>query len=294
MGGRGDAEKHNRMNRTGSLCYNPRKMLVDTHAHLTMPEFAPDLPAVLERAAAAGVFAIVCVGIDLSSSREAVELSSRHQGVVATVGVHPNDSGQLPSGWLEELRALLAEPEVVAVGEIGLDYYRKRVAKDRQREVFQAQLDLAGELGLPVVIHNRGAGADLAEMLMKWVEGLSAQHPRGVLHCFSGDLSMMRSCCAAGFCVSFAGPVTYPNSENATEMVAAAPRDCLLLETDSPFLSPQPYRGKRNEPANVRLVAERVATLRGEGLDAVMQFTGQNAERLFGLKARSTFLRSRE
>ena len=267
-----------------TLCYNRYRMLVDTHAHLTMDEYAADLPAVIERAADAGVSTVVCVGIDVDSSRQAVELARRYPCVVASIGIHPNDSYQLPSRWLEELRALSSNPKVVALGEMGLDYYRKRVARDRQRDVFQAQLDLAGELGLPVVVHNREASADLVEMLLNWVEKLNAQHPRGVLHCFSGDLDMMRSCCAAGFCISFAGPVTYNRSRRLEEVIESAPRDHYLVETDSPFLTPSPFRGKRNEPANVRLVAERVADIRGESLETVIRDTGQNAERLFGLK----------
>ena len=263
-------------------------MLVDSHAHLTMPEYDPDLPAVLERAVLAGVSRVVCVGIDLPSSREAIELARRYGGIVATVGVHPNECAQLPARWLEQLRSLASEPEVVAIGEIGLDYYRDRVPKDRQRELFQTQLDLAGELGLPVVVHNRQAGADIMGMLGEWAAQLSAQHPKGVLHCFSGDLAMMRSCSEAGFCISFAGPITYPSSRDAPGLVAATAADTLLVETDSPYLSPQGCRGRRNEPANVRLVAERVATLRGESLDAVARYTSQNADRMFGLKDRPT------
>jgi len=263
-------------------------MLVDSHAHLTMPDYAPDLPSVLDRAAKTGVSYIVCVGVDLASSRESIELAERNPGVVATVGVHPNDSDQLPSNWLAELRALSAHPRVVALGEIGLDYYRMRVAKNRQRDVFRAQLELAGELGLPVVVHNREASADIFEMLSKWAEKLSAEHPRGVLHCFSGDLDMMRGCCAAGFFVSFAGPITYTNAGSIAQIVPLVPADCLLVETDSPYLSPHPFRGRRNEPANVRLVAEKVATIRGESVDRIIEQTGQNADRLFGLKALPT------
>ena len=172
-------------------------MLVDSHAHLTMSDYAQDLPAVLERAAKTGVSYIVCVGVDLDSSREAVQLAQRYPGVVATIGVHPNDSDQLPPNWLAELRALSANPKVVALGEIGLDYYRKYVAKERQRDVFRAQLDLAGDLGLPVVVHNREADADIFEALSNWAEKLGAEHLE-VLHCFSGDVDMMRGCCTAG------------------------------------------------------------------------------------------------
>jgi TatD DNase family protein len=259
-------------------------MLVDTHAHLTMPELSGQLPAVLERAADAGVAAIVCVGIDLASSREAIELAGRYPRVAATVGVHANDCAELPVNWLEELRDLARSPGVVAIGEIGLDYYWKRVEKERQREVLQAQLDLAGELALPVVIHNRDAGDDLAGILLEWARGLPASHPRGVLHCFSGDRKMMDSCCSAGFFVSFAGPITFRNSRGAAEMAAAAPRDRLLIETDSPYLAPHPRRGKRNEPSLLPLVAERMAELHGVSLDQIADATTRNAERLFGLE----------
>lgn len=259
-------------------------MLVDTHAHLTMPEFAPDLPAVLERALSAGVSAIVSVGVDLPSSREAVDLAQRRREVVATVGIHPNDCAGLEPGWLDRLRALAGEPRVVAIGEIGLDYYRQRTGRPRQREVFQAQLGLAGELGLPVVVHNREAGPDVADILVAWSAGLPAQHPRGVLHCFSGDVPLMEKCCEAGFYVSFAGPITYRNAKRSLEVAAAAPQDRLLIETDSPFLAPHPYRGKRNEPALVRIVAERMAELRGESLDQMSEITRRNASRLFRLE----------
>lgn len=249
-----------------------------------MPEFAPDLPEVLERAARAGVATIVCVGVDLPSSAEAVDLAQRHREVVATVGVHPNDCADLPDGWLGELRSLAGASRVVALGEIGLDYYRQRTGRERQREVFRAQLELARDLGLPVVIHNREAEADLAEILLEWAGTLPAQQPRGVLHCFSGSLALMNSCCAAGFYVSFAGPITYRNAGRTAEMVVAAPRDRLLVETDAPYLAPHPYRGKRNEPAYVRLVAERMAALRNESPDDILEVTGQNAARLFGLQ----------
>ena len=258
-------------------------MLVDTHAHLTMAQFAADLPAVLDRAAAAGVTTVVCVGVDLPSSREAIDLAQRHQGVVAAVGVHPNEAADLPAGWLEELRALTRMPRVVAVGEIGLDYYRQRTERPRQQELFRSQLQLARELGLPVVVHNREADADVAEILMEWAGGLPPQHPRGVLHCFSGDLPLLQRCVAAGFYVSFAGPITFRNARGAAQIVAAAPRDRLLVETDAPYLAPHPHRGKRNEPAYVRLVAERMAELRNESLDDIAAATSGNAARLLRL-----------
>jgi TatD DNase family protein len=258
-------------------------MLVDTHAHLTMSELAPDLPGVLERAAAAGIEAIVCVGIDLQSSRAALDLAERYEQVVATVGVHPNECAGLKPNWLEELRTMAASPVVAAIGEIGLDYYRDRVPRDRQQLVFEKQLEVAAELGLPVVVHNRAADGDLAPVLRRWSAGLTPSHPRGVLHCFSGDRTLMDEVVAAGFFVSFAGPITYLNAKSAAEMAAAAPWDRLLLETDSPYLAPHPHRGKRNEPAMVRLVAERMAQLRGESLERTIEIAGSNAARLFGL-----------
>ncbi len=249
-----------------------------------MAEFAADLPAVLERAVAGGVAVIVCVGVDLNSSREAVELAHRQPGIVAAVGVHPNEASALRPGWLDELRALACMPRVVALGEMGLDYYRERTDPERQRELFRAQLDLAGELGLPVVVHNREADRDMAKILGEWSARLSPRHPRGVLHCFSGELPLMNDCVAVGFYLSFAGPITFRNAGKAAETVIAAPKGRLLLETDAPYLAPHPYRGRRNEPAFVRLVAERMAEVRHESLDDILMTTGDNAARLFGLE----------
>ncbi|HEX2988182.1 MAG TPA: TatD family hydrolase, partial [Chloroflexota bacterium] len=169
-------------------------MLVDTHAHLTMLELAEELPSVLQRALDAAVSAIVCPGVDLPSSREAVDLARLHPRVRAAVGVHPNDCADLPPDWVDRLRSLAAEPEVVAIGEVGLDNYRQHTRSDLQRAVLEAQLDLAADLDLPVVIHDREAHLELAEILHKWVARLPARHPRGVLHCFSGDRAFMEHC----------------------------------------------------------------------------------------------------
>ena len=258
---------------------------MDTHAHLTVPEFAGELPEVLWRAAQANVEAIVCVGVDIPSSREAIEIARRYPGVVATVGVHPNESAGLAPCWLEELRELSRSAGVVAVGEIGLDYYRQRTGHQHQQELFRAQLELAREVGLPVVVHNREADGDLTGILREWVSDLPAAHPRGVLHCFSGDFTLMQEGCALGFYISFAGPITYRNAWRSVQVAAAVPADRLLLETDSPYLAPHPHRGRRNEPAFVRLVAERMAEIRGETLDRVAETTSRNAATLFGLEA---------
>jgi len=258
--------------------------LVDTHAHLTMREFAADLSAVLERAAAAGVDTIVCVGVDLESSREAVELASRHPQVVAAVGVHPNESAELPAEWLAELRSMARMPGVVAVGEIGLDYYRQRAERERQLWLFRAQLDLAGELVLPVVVHNREADADLERVLVGWEACLPEDHRRGVLHCFSGGIPLMERCTAKGFYISFAGPITFRNAAKAAAVAEATPDERLLVETDAPCLAPHPHRGERNEPAHVKLVAERLAELRQVSPEEIARVTSANAARLFGLR----------
>lgn len=249
-----------------------------------MLERDQELPSVLQRASNAAVAATVCPGVDLPSSREAVDLARLHPCVRAAVGVHPNDCADLSPGWVDRLRSLAAEPEVVAIGEIGLDYYRQDTASELQRTVLEAQLDLAAELGLPVVIHNREADVDLAKILHNWVAGLPVDHPRGVLHCFSSDRAFMEGCCAMGFYISFAGPITYRNAGKIVETAAATPRDRLLVETDSPYLAPHPYRGKPNEPAYVRLVVERLAEIRQESLDDMIEATGQNAARLFRLE----------
>ena len=267
-----------------ALCYNPGSMLVDSHAHLTMPEFAQDLQSVLLRAADAGVRAMVCPGVDIPSSREAVDLARLNQCVKAAVGVHPNDCAGLLPDWMDRLRSLATEPGVVAIGEVGLDYYRQQTGRELQRVVLVAQLDLAAELGLPVVIHNREADVDLAEILQEWSAKLPASHPRGVLHCFSGDRALMEDCCSMGFYISFAGPISYRNAGKSVETAVATPRDRLLVETDSPYLAPHPYRGRRNEPSHVRLVVERLAELRHEALDGMIEATGQNAARLFRLE----------
>lgn len=259
-------------------------MLVDTHAHLTMPELIGDLAGVLQRAAEAGVSAIVSVGIDLESSRQAIGLASQNSQLFAAVGVHPNDCSNLDPEWLRQLRDLARAPRVVAIGEIGLDYYRNRVPREQQLGVFQAQLELAGELGLPVIIHDRAADDDVAKILQQWSSSLPSQHPRGVLHCFSGDSDLISAGTGAGFYVSFAGPITYLNGRKAAEMAAAAPWDRLLVETDSPYLAPHPHRGKRNEPAFVRLIVERLAEIRGETSERTVEITGRNAAKLFGLE----------
>ena len=258
--------------------------LVDTHAHLDFPEFDADREEVLERAKAAGVVAMVNVGTDLASSHRAVALAVQHQQIYAAVGMHPHDAKELDGAALAELRELAQQPQVVAVGEIGLDFYRDRSPRDVQLRAFRAQLAWAGKMGKPVVIHDREAHGDIMEILGGWARGLRASPLTGrlgVLHTFSGDVAMAEQAIELGFYISISGPVTYKNAHRLAQVVQALPLDRILVETDCPFLTPHPHRGKRNEPAYVRLVAEKIAALRGISFDDLAKATTANAQSLF-------------
>lgn len=262
-------------------------MLIDTHAHLDLPQFEADRDAVIERAQAAGVKVIVNAGADLESSRRAVALAEQHPGVYASVGVHPHDAKTLDGEVLAALRELARQPKVVAVGEIGLDFYRNLSPQDVQRRAFQAQLAWAARLGKPVIVHDREAHAEVLKALTSWAAGLMRSPLAGrvgVLHSFSGDLSMAEQAIDLGFYISISGPVTYQNARRLAEIVQALPLDRLLVETDCPYLTPHPHRGKRNEPAYVRLVAEKIAAIKGLTLDEVAATTTANARRLFELE----------
>jgi TatD DNase family protein len=264
-------------------------VLIDTHAHLDLPQFAADCAAVVERAQAAEVGAIINAGADVESSRRAVALAQQYPEVYAAVGVHPHDAKKLDGDALAALRELARQPKVVAVGEIGLDFYRNLSPQDVQRRAFQAQLAWAERLGKPVIVHDREAHAEVLSALTSWAAGLGRSPLDGrvgVLHSFSGDLSMARRVIELGFYVSISGPVTYPNARRLVEIVRALPLDRLLIETDCPYLTPQPHRGRRNEPAYVRLVAEKVAEIKGLALDEVATMTTANARRLFELEVR--------
>lgn len=266
---------------TVRLCYNAHAMsnaplLIDTHTHLTLSQFDADRAAVIERARAAGVARIIEIGFDLSSSRAAVALAETVPEVFAVVGLQPNHIHEAPEDWPDQVRALAAHPKVVAIGEIGLDYYWMRAPVSVQEQVFRTQLALARELALPVVIHSRDAQADTVRILAEAAQGIP-----GVMHSFSGDWEYARACLEMGLMLSFSGPLTFPKAAALHEVARQAPLTMLLVETDSPYLSPHPYRGQRNEPARVRLVAERLATLRGQPLDAVAAQIWANAARLF-------------
>jgi TatD DNase family protein len=268
--------------------------LIDSHCHLDLEQFDPDRPDVLQRARAAGVDTIVIPGIDLAQNRAALALAEREQGLYVAVGVHPNSASAFDEQTLAELRRLAALRKVVAFGEIGLDYYWDKVAPEQQRRAFVQQLDLAAELGLPVIIHSRDANADVADVLRAWVSGdcfhssLLAKRPFvGVLHAFSGDLALAEEAYEWGFVLSLGGPVTF---RNARDLHALAPKlrlDRLMLETDAPYLTPHPWRGQRNEPAYVAVVVEQLAHLYGVTPVEVAQATTAVAQRFFQLEDRS-------
>ncbi|MDY7040798.1 MAG: TatD family hydrolase [Chloroflexota bacterium] len=263
-------------------------MLIDTHAHLDFPQFDPDREEVIARALDAGVEVIVNVGTDLASGRASVDLAEQHQAIHASVGVHPHDAKTVSQRELGELRELAAHPKVVAIGEIGLDFYRDLSPRDVQRRVFRQQLALAAETGKPVIIHDREAHAEVREILRDWVHSLPensplARHP-GTLHCFSGDLEMAQEMITLGFFIGVDGPLTYRNARRLPEIVRALPVERLLIETDAPYLTPHPHRGKRNEPAYVRLVAEAIARIKEISLGKVERMTTDNARALFRLR----------
>lgn len=251
--------------------------IVDTHAHLDDPAFDADRDAVLARAREAGVGAIVNVGYDEARWASTLALAGRQPEVYAALGVHPHEAADWDAALGGRLRRALGAAKVVALGEIGLDFYRDYAPREAQRVAFTAQLALARELGLPVVIHSRAAEDEVVATL--------AEHgtARGVLHSFSGAAETARRALDLGLHVSLTGPVSYPKAEHQRDLARLIPPDRLLLETDCPYLAPQPRRGRRNEPAFVRYTAEALAAARGETVARVVAATTANAAALFGL-----------
>jgi TatD DNase family protein len=266
----------------------PFPTLVDTHCHIDAKQFENDPPeAVIERALRVGVRRMVNIGTNLETSAAAVELAQAQARVYAAVGVDPNDAEGFDEASISRLRSLASRPKVVAIGEIGLDYHWDVVARDEQARVFRVQLDLACELGLPVVIHNRDADEDTGAILIEWasspaVKARFADRPVGVMHCYSGDLDLAQRLHELGFLISLAGVVTFKNARALQAVAKEMPVSALVIETDAPYLSPHPHRGERNEPARVRNIAEFVAGLREDALEEIARATTRNAASLFG------------
>src|SRR3990172_1225291 len=256
-------------------------MLIDSHAHIQGKEYAGEVEAVIARAREAGVEKIIAVGGagDMSSNTEAVGLAKCFPRVYATVGMHPHDAKDVGAEELQEIKSLAAEPKVVAVGETGLDYYYNHSPREVQRRVFGQFIQLVRETDLPVVVHERDAAQDVADLLRS--EG--AGKLRGVIHCFTGDYEAACAYLDLGLYLSFAGIITFKNAEALRDVVRKVPLERMLVETDSPYLTPVPHRGKRNEPAYVRYVAEAIASVKGLSLEEVARVTTQNVRELFGV-----------
>ena len=260
-------------------------MLIDSHAHIDLPEFNKDRDQVLARARQQGVRAVINVGLDAESSRKSLEMAKKYDDVFVAVGFHPHEAARMKEGDLESLAELTGDSRVVAIGEIGLDFYRNLSPRPRQLEVFKKQLDLASELSLPVVVHCRQAHKEVFDILNVWVKATPADKDskRGVIHCFSGDIGMARRYIELGFYISLAGSVTYPSAGELVGVAREVPLDRLLLETDCPFLAPQAHRGKRNEPAYIALTAEKVAEVRQAPVEVMAETAARNTIELFRL-----------
>jgi TatD DNase family protein len=257
----------------------PLPRIIDSHAHLQFEEFAAELNGVLARAEGAGLEAIINVGTDLASSRDAVALADRFPQLYAAVGLHPHEAATFTVEMGEALAGLARHPKVVAIGETGLDYYYQHSPREAQQTAFRAQLELAQATGLPVIVHSRDAKDETLRLLAELTPTR-----KGVLHCFTGDLDMAQQAIGMGWSISFSGIVTFKNAGPLREVAKALPLESILIETDCPFLTPTPHRGKRNEPAFVVRVAEQLAELRPSvGADVLRSTIRRNTASLFGL-----------
>ena len=259
---------------------------VDSHCHLNFDAFDRDRGQVVQKARENGIIRILNPGIDIETSKTALKYSFEFPEVYVAIGVHPNSGQSWTLTTLSELKQMAGEQKVVAIGEIGLDYYRDYAPRELQHSIFRQQLELAADLGLPVIIHNREASEEIFDILQNWHHKLKknasklAANP-GVMHSYSGPLDMAKALVALNFKIGITGPVTFRNSQILQSVVTSMPLKSLLIETDAPYLTPHPFRGKRNEPANVRIVAEKIAELKGYTVDKVADITTEVANKLF-------------
>ena len=250
-------------------------MYFETHAHYDDKAFDPDRDSLLTELIASGVEAVIDPGCDLSSSGMARSLAESHSFVYFAAGIHPEELADLPDDWPEQMKRIADSPKCVAIGEIGLDYYWDASQKELQKHIFEQQLELAGDLELPVIVHDREAHGDCFEIVSRH------KNLRGVFHCYSGSAEMAAELLKMGWYLGFDGPVTYKNARKVLEVLAVTPLDRILIETDSPYLSPVPFRGKRNDSRNLRYIAEKIAEVKGVAPDEIAAVTAQNARQLF-------------
>ena len=253
--------------------------LFDSHAHYNDEKFEEDREKVLSQIYKSGVTKIVNAGYSLESSKQAIEIANKHEFIYATVGISPNDIEDYKEEHLKEIAKLAQNKKVVAIGEIGLDYYWNKENKDLQKEIFISQIEIANKLNLPIVIHTREAIYDTLEILKN-----NSCNKKGVFHCCPFNVDLVREGLKLGFYISFAGPTTFKNSKNASEIINMVPLDKMLIETDSPYLSPEPLRGKRNDSRNVIYIAQKIAETRQISIEEVAKETYKNAKKIFGLK----------
>ncbi|OZM55857.1 hydrolase TatD [Lottiidibacillus patelloidae] len=254
-------------------------MLFDTHAHINALQFEEDREQVIQRALDEGVENIVVVGFDNETIDGAMELAEKYPFIYAAVGWHPVDAIDMTEEDLKRIELLAAHPKVVAIGEMGLDYHWDKSPKEVQKEVFRKQIQLAKKVNLPIIIHNRDATNDVVTIL----EEENAAEVGGIMHCYSGSLETAEQCMKMNFYISFGGPVTFKNAKQPKEVAKKIPLEKILIETDCPYLSPHPYRGKRNEPSYVKYIAEQIALLKEISYDELAEHTTANAKRLFQL-----------
>ena len=254
-------------------------MLFDTHCHIDDQSYQDDRVAMMERAFAAGLKYMVCPGVTVESSGQAIALSHRYEQVYAAVGIHPEDGATATEEGFAQLAVWLrTESKVVAIGEIGLDYYWPEPSREIQHTIFKQQLAMAKQFDKPVIIHDREAHGDILQLLKDYGQGV-----RGIFHCYSGSYEMAKELLKMGYYFGFGGTLVFPKSKKQKEMITQLPMERIVIETDAPYLTPPPYRGKRNEPAYVQYVAEEIARLRGMTVSEVQQITLENGKAIFGI-----------
>jgi TatD DNase family protein len=255
-------------------------MLFDTHCHIDDEAYQDDREAMIDRAFATGMQYMVCPGVTVESSRQAIALAHRYEQVYAAVGIHPEDGATATKEGFDQLELWLKnEPKIVAVGEIGLDYYWPEPSREIQHSILQRQLAMAKQFNKPIIIHDRDAHGDILQTLKDYGQGLG-----GIIHCYSGSYEMAKELLKLGYYLGFGGTLVFPKSKKQKEMITRLPMERIVIETDSPYLTPPPYRGKRNEPAYVRYVAEEIARLRGMSVEEVQHITLENGKTVFGIR----------